>query len=325
MASQDKLGVMVFADATGLPNAAATPGWVDYRRASTGADVNPKPARTNLGGGKFGVIAPVGDVGAGIAWLLDAGAGNHFGASGSRYMSGGFFDDANPYGVVHLVNAATGALWAGVAPAFNALEGWDDFTGALKAAPALVAVSGAYLWSFKPTALDLSEGRVYRLDSPAGASPGFWFGSFFGGAGAIGAEPDKAIADLLAAIAPGPSLGTVTVDIFRGPVLPASPSIVPHQAIFCLASGGPKPDPYFKVAGVNASFYRVGVQIRVRSAPGKMLVGQQLAVQVRNKVHLARIAGYDQCSADSSHPIYLGKDDTEHHEWSVNCALWFKQ
>jgi hypothetical protein len=303
MASQDKLGFMVFANATGLPNAAATPTWPAYV-TRTGGAIAVQPARVNLGGGKFGVVAPVGDVAQGVAWVLDAGAGNHFGGTGSRYMSGGFFDDRAPFG--SRTSSTRRRVPVGRRrPAFNAGEGWDDFTGALQPAPPLVAAAGAYLWTFTPSSTDLAEGRVSRLDAPAGASPAQWTHTFFGGAAGVGLEPDDAVAQLLAAIAPGPSLGTLAVDIFRGPVLPANPPIVPHQAIFCLANGQAQPDAYL-AGGSNESFYRVGVQVRVRSAPKKYLVGQQLAVQVRNKLHLARLAGYVRCSADASHPLYMG-------------------
>jgi len=140
-------------------------------------------------------------------------------------------------------------------------------------------------------------------------------------------ESDLDVATLLAAAAPAPSLGVFNAagaTIFRGPVRPAS-NVVPHAAVFVLATGGPPPQPYFRVGAGSASFYQVNVQVRVRSEPEKFGAGQTKALQVRDKLHLATIAGYVACKVLNSEPLYLGKDDTEHDEWSVNATLWFKQ
>lgn len=137
--------------------------------------------------------------------------------------------------------------------------------------------------------------------------------------------PDIDVANHLAAAVPAPDLGIVGTDIFRGPVRPAKVGFVPHAAIFVLATGGPAPSPYFSVAGVSASFYKVSVQVRVRSNVEKFGDAQTKALQVRDKLHLANIAGYVACKVLQSEPIYLGQDDLEHHEFSVNATLWFKQ
>jgi hypothetical protein len=108
-------------------------------------------------------------------------------------------------------------------------------------------------------------------------------------------------------------------------VRPARPPTVPHAALFVLATGGPAPDLYFRVGAGSASFYRVNVQVRVRSEVEKFGDAQTKAVQVRDKLHLAELAGYVACKVLSSEPLYLGQDDTEHHEFSVNVTLWFKQ
>lgn len=137
--------------------------------------------------------------------------------------------------------------------------------------------------------------------------------------------PDLDVADHLAAAVPAPDLGTVGVDIFRGPVRPAVAGHVPHAAIFVLATGGPAPEPYFRVGASSASFYKVSVQVRVRGNVEKFLDAQTKALQVRDKLHLAEIAGYVAVKVLQSEPIYLGQDDLEHHEFSVNATLWFKQ
>ena len=45
----------------------------------------------------------------------------------------------------------------------------------------------------------------------------------------------------------------------------------------------------------------------------------------REQLHLAQLSGFVRCAANGSAPLYLGLDDTEHHEWSVNVTIWFKQ
>ena len=138
-------------------------------------------------------------------------------------------------------------------------------------------------------------------------------------------EPDLDVANYLAAASPSPSLGAVGVNIFRGPVRPAAPPSVPHQSVFVFSTGGPPPVPYFVVGGDNANFYRANVQVRVRSTAETFSSGQTLALQVRDKLHLADLVGYVSCKVLNSTPMYLGQDDTEHHEFSVNATVWFKQ
>jgi len=63
----------------------------------------------------------------------------------------------------------------------------------------------------------------------------------------------------------------------------------------------------------------------VRGAAEKFLDGQTVAVAVRDALHLATLAGYVRCAVQQAQPFFLGMDDTEHPEWSVNAVLWFKQ
>lgn len=137
--------------------------------------------------------------------------------------------------------------------------------------------------------------------------------------------PDLDVATRLAAASPAPDLGALGTNIFQGPVRPPVAGLIPHAAIFVLATGGPSPDPYFSVGGASASFFRVGVQVRIRSAVDAFATGQTTALNVRAKLHLANLTGYVACRVRESHPLYLGTDDTEHHEFSVNVELWFKE
>ena len=132
--------------------------------------------------------------------------------------------------------------------------------------------------------------------------------------------PDLDVANLLATA----GFGTVGTTIFRGQVRPPKAPI-PHAALFVLASGGSNPEPYFSVSGSSASFYRCNVQVRVRGEVEGFGAAQTKAVAVRTALHLATLAGYVRCAVNQSLPYYLGMDDTEHPEFSVNATLWFKQ
>jgi len=132
--------------------------------------------------------------------------------------------------------------------------------------------------------------------------------------------PDVDVATYLAA----QGFGTIGTDLFHCAPKPPGGGI-PDACIFVLDSGGPAPDPYFRVGGASASFYRVGVQVRVRAAVGQSAAGKERARDVLTALHLAAIAGYTAVHAQTSAPLYLGRDDTEHDEWSVNCSVWFKE
>lgn len=63
---------------------------------------------------------------------------------------------------------------------------------------------------------------------------------------------------------------------------------------------------------------RASVQVRVRSNVNDFAGGQQKARAVWSALQRAVLAGYMSITARESEPVYLGQDDTEHHEWSVN-------
>jgi len=140
-------------------------------------------------------------------------------------------------------------------------------------------------------------------------------------------NPDDAIAAYIASSSPGPSLGTLGATIFTGPVRPPAPPEVPHAGIFVLSTGGPPPDDYFAWNVGQPSIYRGNVQVRVRSNADDYTDGLATARAVRNKLHLATLdlTGQVGCRATNAEPIYLGRDDTEHHEFSVNFTVWWEK
>lgn len=129
---------------------------------------------------------------------------------------------------------------------------------------------------------------------------------------------DEAVAARIVAVLTAPWV--VGANVFTGPVRPEGHGI-PHAVIFCLASGGPSPTPY--LGGSTAPSFRAPrVQVRVRSNPGEYAVGVALARSVAAALDKAELAGYVACQLQQAEPIYLGMDDLEHHEWSINVALW---
>lgn len=133
--------------------------------------------------------------------------------------------------------------------------------------------------------------------------------------------PDTIIAEQLVSVLGSPwALGT---NLFTGPVRPAQ-NAIPHQAIFCLDTGGPAPLPY--LGGSSAPNYsRPHVQVRVRSVPGDFAGGLDLARNVAAALNKASLTGYAACLLQQSTPNYLGMDAADHHEWSVNVELWLVQ
>lgn len=133
-------------------------------------------------------------------------------------------------------------------------------------------------------------------------------------------DTEQLVVDALAAV----PLGVVGTNIFKGPVRPPGGGI-PQAAIFALSSGGPAPDPYFSFGGRSASFYRSNVQVRIRGDVQKYEVSKATAEEVLAALHLADLPGCIACKAQSPRPIYIGLDDTEHPEFSVNVSVWFKE
>lgn len=124
--------------------------------------------------------------------------------------------------------------------------------------------------------------------------------------------PDSAVASLLVTAGQG-VLGST---LFLGPVRPPSAG-VPHKAIFCLATGGASPLTH-SMNNAGPDIKRASVQVRVRSNVNDFSGGQTVARAVWSALQRAVFAGYMSITCRESEPVYLGQDDTEHHEWSVN-------
>lgn len=126
--------------------------------------------------------------------------------------------------------------------------------------------------------------------------------------------------DLVTALDTALSLASGT-NLFRGPVREVSADC-PPTAVFCLTTGGPPPSPYI---GIGEDFRRSTVQVRIRSDLADTFeTGQELARSVLTALQRAVVSGYVWCYVRESEPNYLGQDDNENHEWSVNVELAWK-
>lgn len=110
-------------------------------------------------------------------------------------------------------------------------------------------------------------------------------------------------------------LGT---DVFNGPVREE-----PARGVWCLTYGGRAPDD---IVGNPADSYQYPrVQIRVRDLQENFGSGETLARNVREAIHLLVPAGYIDCRAIESAPLYLGADDFGRHEWAINVELTIRE
>ena len=121
---------------------------------------------------------------------------------------------------------------------------------------------------------------------------------------------------------------TAGTNLFSGPVraytiLEAGTVVVPHKAVFCLATGGPPPMSFVN-GGSGTDYNWSVVQIRIRSDIGStsdFADGQTLARAVRDRLHKAVVTGYIEIRVRESEPNYLAQDDDGHHEWSINLEM----
>lgn len=113
------------------------------------------------------------------------------------------------------------------------------------------------------------------------------------------------------------SLGTV----FIGPVRPAAPPAVPHQAIFVLETGGPAPTPYMD--GSTTAWRRCRVNIRNRSAPNDYAGGRVSASSIWSRFQQSTsvTGGWVRVTCQQSQPMYLGQDAFGCHEWVTDVVL----
>ena len=114
------------------------------------------------------------------------------------------------------------------------------------------------------------------------------------------------------------SVGTLTTDIFRGPVRAPSRHI-PDRVIFCFTQGGPSPIPILGAAKTDIREARVSIYIRGNI--GTYSATASLARIVYDAVERASIAGYVSVLSDASEPLYIGLDPTEHPMFNLDVMM----
>lgn len=193
----DRIAILVV-DAAGAPKTNAQPKFSVYRASGvdrtppTGALATPIPHRV---GGLYSCTATADDVSAGTAYVIDAGAGSYLAGGGTRGF--GVVAPANaPLFAQLFEDAATGALWGGVAPTLGI---YADDAGAAQTQPTVFPIVAPYFFGFRPSTADLLAGRLFRWDAPAGAVPKYPHGVAFYGSGVPAASLGAAIIAQLAA------------------------------------------------------------------------------------------------------------------------------
>ena len=108
--------------------------------------------------------------------------------------------------------------------------------------------------------------------------------------------------------------------VFIGGVKDPS-SFIPNKAVFLMQHGGVAPHGYMDGGGTD--YRRVRVQVRVRSETDDYSGGKTLAESLLAALQRAHFGspGYVRVTVDSSAPLYWGRDEKEHHEWSVNATI----
>jgi Bacteriophage minor capsid protein len=98
---------------------------------------------------------------------------------------------------------------------------------------------------------------------------------------------------------------------------------IPHLAVGVLGTGGLMPHGFMDNRGYD--YRTVRLQVRVRSEVQDYQTGRDLAEtlwQTLQRANLSTItSSYVMCHADQSAPVYIGRDDTEHHTWVVNLSI----
>lgn len=127
--------------------------------------------------------------------------------------------------------------------------------------------------------------------------------------------PDADVAAVVAAIlGSGWAVGT---NVFTGPVRPVAAG-VPYSAIFCLATGGPPPEPFL---GVDKDRYLFSVQVAVRGGRDSFGATRARARALRNGLHRRDVTGYYAVRVRDAEPIFLGLDASGSPDFRLNVQL----
>ncbi len=94
-------------------------------------------------------------------------------------------------------------------------------------------------------------------------------------------------------------------------------SLYPDRAISVLQTGGAAPNGFMD--GMGTDYRRCRFQVRVRSDVGDYEGGRTLSESIWQALQRATLTtGYVRCYVVNSEPLFWGRDDKDHYEWSVN-------
>ncbi len=138
-------------------------------------------------------------------------------------------------------------------------------------------------------------------------------------------KPDEAIAQYLEDKAIG-IYDAANATIFLGPVRPPGTYgslTIPVKGCWILeATGGPAPDHVF---GHAYTIRRVALQIRIRGEPLKYIESRDYAQSIYDVLLGAEPSGYFHVMTSQSGPAWIGYDDGDRPEWSINVVVTFQE
>lgn len=97
---------------------------------------------------------------------------------------------------------------------------------------------------------------------------------------------------------------------------------VTAPAVFCLTTGGAGPIAYLN--GNRAGMQRAALQTIIRGGVGDFSGGETLARAVYAALHLLTPSGYVLFSARESAPVYLGDDEKNRGQWTINLECLYE-
>lgn len=110
-------------------------------------------------------------------------------------------------------------------------------------------------------------------------------------------------------------MGGASRSVLDGPEQPSG-TYVPCRAAFVLVTGGPEPTPLKD----GDKILKVRIQIIVRSDPFDWDQGSIDADRWREAVAFKPPTGYYELAADSSAPIWAGRNGEDCFRWSINAT-----
>lgn len=105
---------------------------------------------------------------------------------------------------------------------------------------------------------------------------------------------------------------------FMGPVRRPN-GAVPSKAMFALVTGGRAPIEFMDAASGSQKYSTV--QVRVRGNAGQFQDGQTFARAAWTALHAQSLSGFISCLVRESEPVFLGFDENECPEWTLNVEL----